>query len=309
MRRLFTAVFFLLAAVPAAGQPFSTTITANAPNARPGGTVQLTVTVRNDGPKPYSGPVNGNILVEKRTGWAIASVTSSDPSITARRTTSGTSTLDNWNCRAGAITLGAGATITFTVNVTAPKQADDQTTTVFGAAFTFTNTATGQSITLRVSTTPAPQLAIRVFREPDQPDEVNGSLSIYYDIIVTNVGNAPTQGPITVDLEAQAPPGMQPPAFTPEIAPSQVQWTFTAAEGQAKAKVTTSRVIEPEHQVRLELTAVYVNVARGAYSFRATVSGGGAPTVTSEPDTLLNVRPPAPAPPPQPPVGIGGRKR
>jgi hypothetical protein len=311
MRSLLLALALVMAALPAAGQPFTIEVTKDTETVPPGGTTRVTVTITNNGPNSFTGRFQGSVVLARLNGSTIQAVTPSNPVIGCSRTSNNTAPNDVWVCFCDPVTIPAGGTVTLTADVKAPENVPPGTTINFGGTLVVGNTTpTTYGTQIVVGSADGPRLTISVRREPQLPDLAGQRLTIYYELLVTNTGNRPTEGEIIIYLSPSPPIGTKASEIAPEIPPSQGAWQLTPGNLVTLPLLKSTHVIQPNAFVRLPVTAVYSEAGRGYYFFTATVTGGGSPAANSNRDELRHVPlPDVPASPPVPPTGTGGRPR
>jgi hypothetical protein len=310
MRRSFVCFFvlFLLASAALAQAPgqFTVTVTKDQETVQPRANTRLTVTVTNNGPE-FSGSVQGSIVIPAANGGGIVSATSSNPLVTCNRTA--TTPNEVFICFCNPVTIPAGGSITFTVDVTAPNL-NPGAVTNFGGIFVIGNSAPiSYSTQIVIASGNAPRLTISVKRNPQLPDLVDNYLVVYYETVVTNVGTAPTTGEIVIDLNFRVPENKR-PELTPNVPLGSGTWVLRQPQPE-KRQLVSLDVLQPGATIKLPMTATFESVLRGVYTYSATVTGGGSSPAASNFDDLVNIDLRSGVTPflPAPPSGVNGRPR
>lgn len=155
------------------------------------------------------------------------------------------------------------------------------------------------SVTSVTPPTPKPKLTVTLSHTPQLILPVNGTFDAAYEIVVKNVGDAPTSGLVTVRLDLTAPEDGD--AFT-----------FRFDPGRWLCAPLSCTILMPPILPGEEADLGWVvrhTLVRGTYSTVAVVTGGGSPEAWSTPDNIVIDPRLAGAIPASQPKKIPGRKR
>lgn len=281
MGRIVALLLTIGSALPLLAQGVSIEVTKDSETVRPGDTTTITVTVSNKGTEPATGRFFERLFLETNLGMTVESAGAPPPvGKCTRQGILGRNEI--WDCFCDPVTIPPGGSITTTVVVRVPAEAAEGSKSLVGATVQMGQQAVGQSTYINVGSPNGPRLRLRVRRDPQIPEVTAVRILATYSVFVSNVGNAPTEGPI--DVEFNVVPGLQ---FT--LVASQFTgtgpagWQFSPGPTTTRGVLRTSNVILPDQELRLEVAATFISM-RGEFPFQARVSGGGSSSHTSAVD-------------------------
>jgi hypothetical protein len=128
-------------------------------------------------------------------------------------------------------------------------------------AFGFTASRTSTTV-VRGSDVPSPKLQVNIVRFERPGDSLFGGPTVWYQFEVTNAGNAPTTGPIDVDVSHTTPSGKANTAEPWRQNGSGLRWR-------------TDMVLQPGE--KFQTLPMTFELVRGTYTVTALAAGGGSP--------------------------------
>jgi uncharacterized repeat protein (TIGR01451 family) len=237
-------------------------LTKTASNSTPGATASFTVTITNAGPAPVT---DARVLDAVPAGLTVTSFTPSQG--TYSTATVGIFPAGTW--RAGALAVGASATLTMNVDVVGSTPISNTAQVSYSDQFdpdsTPNNSVAGEDDQASVLVTPSPDLQVAKSANGSFTVGINGS----YTITATNIGSASTTGVYTVTDVL--------PAGLGYVSASGTNWACGNAAGTVTC--TSSTVIGPRagNPNAITLTVLPALAAAPSVTNTASIAGGGEP--------------------------------